>query len=288
MPYHPLFDSAAVVLLSIVSLGFSKASISQRCGCLVVLSLLTWHCVARCPTYIHRSSWAQSVGGYTLALVLHYVDVGVLNSWDFELQGPVRDFAKGPIVRHEKARLPSEKDSTSDPATTQEVNDDSILARLKFGLWVFCSWRFVDTPYQVRNVPKLEDNLRHNRSAFLIHTGVTIAICYLILDGMLLSQDPQVAAKFFSEEKTALFSRLGSVTLEELSMRFFAALGLGVSLVSVQRGAYCILALICVGLGFNEPEQWPPFNGSLSEAYCLRKFWRYVAVPQPCCTDPTG
>lgn len=269
MSYHPLFDSVAVALLSISSLAFTKPSSAQRVGCLAVLSLLTWHCVVTCPTYISRSSWAASVGGYTLGLLFHYLDVGFLSRWNFELQGPVRDLAKGPFIRHAKIR-PASKLAT----TRQKDSSFSILARLKFGFSVFCSWRFIDTPHQVRNVPVLGENMRHNRTAFLMYTGITITVCYLLLDGMHLSQDPQVAEKFFSVEKAGLFSRLHSVTLEELSIRFFAVLALGVSLVSVQRGVYSILSFVCVGLGISDPEQWPPFNGCISDTCCLRKFWR--------------
>lgn len=120
--------------------------------------------------------------------------------------------------------------------------------------------------------------MHRNRTAFLMHTGITIVVCYLLLDGMHLSQDPQVAEKYFSVEMAGFFSRLHSVTLEELSIRLFAALALGVSLVSVQRGVYSILSFVFVGLGISHPEQWPPFNGSVSEACSLRKFWRCVVV----------
>lgn len=278
MSYHPLYDSVAVASLSIISLAFTKPSSAQRVGCLALLSLLTWHCVVTCPTYISRSSWAASVGGYTLGLLFHYVDVGVLSGWNFEQQGPARNLAKGPLIRQAKIQ------HTGDSATPKKHDSSSVLQRLKFGLSVFCSWRFIDTPHQVRNVPTLKNNMRHDRSAFLMHTGITIAVCYLLLDGMLLSQDPQVAEKYFSLEKASLFSRLHSVTLDELVMRFFTALALGVSLVSVQRGTYCILAFVCVGLGISDPEQWPPFNGAISEACSLRKFWRCVAVEHPFCS----
>lgn len=282
MSYHPLYDSVAVASLSIVSLAFTKPSSVQRVGCLALLSLLTWHCVVTCPTYISRSSWAASVGGYTLGLLFHYVDVGVLSGWNFEQQGPARNLAKGPLTRHAKIQ------HTGDAAKPQKHDSSSVLLRLKFGLSVFCSWRFIDTPHQVRNVPTLKNNMRHDRSAFLMHTGITIAVCYLLLDGMLLSQDPQVAEKYFSLEKASFFSRLHSVTLDELVMRFFTALALGVSLVSVQRGAYCILAFVCVGLGISDPEQWPPFNGAISEACSLRKFWRCVPVKHPFCSGKSN
>ena len=241
MFYHPLIDSVAVVSLSIVSIGLTEASIPQRIGYFVVLSWLTWHCIAGSPIYTNRSSLAALVGGQTLAILLHYSsDVGVFNRWKFEQQGPVGDLTKGPLIQHTKSR------PTSNSATTQKQYHSSMLAKLEFGLLVFCSWRFVGTPHQVRNIPRLKENIRHDCAAFLMYTGITTA-AYLLWDVMHLSQDPQVAKKFFSVEEAGLFSRIHSVTPEELSMRFFAAPALGVSLVSGQRGAYYTLPFVFVG-----------------------------------------
>lgn len=61
-------------------------------------------------------------------------------------------------------------------------------------------------------------------------------------------------------------------------MRFFAAMGLGAGLISVQRGVYSLLAFFCVASGLHHPSQWPPFNGPFSSIYSLRSFWRFVLL----------
>ena len=265
MDYHCLWDSFAVVSLTTLVVGFTPASSSLRLACLPVLSAFVWHCLLRSPEDIGRSSWAASVGGYTLSSLLQYIDVAVLSQWDFELQGPRND-----IIRGTTQVVPQKT-----PITTI-YSQSEIFSRLKFGLWVFCSWRFVNTPYEVKNIPRLNKKLRQSRTRFLAHRAVTIFICYMILDAMDSSSDSDIADKFYSSDKIGLLSRIQDVSLEELVMRFFAALALGMSLVSVQRGVYCVLSFVCVAMRLHHPEDWPPFNGSILEIYSLRNFWRHA------------
>ncbi|KAI6087459.1 hypothetical protein F4821DRAFT_235842 [Hypoxylon rubiginosum] len=79
MGYHPLIDSALVVLFAIIIIGFTPASSRLRTFSLPLLGFLAWNCISKCPLYIARSSWASSVGGYTLTSFLHFVDVAVLS-----------------------------------------------------------------------------------------------------------------------------------------------------------------------------------------------------------------
>lgn len=273
MAYHPIVDSVAVALISVLTIGFTKSSSPYRIVSLIVSSVLTWHCVVSCPVYIHRNSWATSVGGYTLSALFHYLDVGVLSGWAYHLQGPARDLSSS---SQRRPAHPKEAGPRANGVPADLHHTHGILSRLQFGAWVFTSWRFINTPYQVRNIPPLENRLRQDRVAFLVHTGVTFIACYLILDGLHASQDPALAAKFFSVDKAGLFSRLDNVTAEEVGMRFFTAVALGASLVSVQRGVYCLMAFVCVLFKASDPSEWPPFNGAISEIYCLRTFWRYA------------
>ncbi|KAI0018950.1 membrane bound O-acyl transferase family-domain-containing protein [Xylariomycetidae sp. FL0641] len=257
MTYNPLLDTLTVALATIVVVGFTPASSSIRPTCLPILGLAVWHCVTTCPSYMARSSWASSVGGYTLSCFLHYLDVAVLSRWSFELQGPANEMVTpvhpGPVARGTRI--------------------GGILPRLAFGCSICASWRFINTPYQVRNVPQLSEKQQASRRSFLMHTAATIAACYLVLDLMDSSSDASVAEKFYSPDKVDLFSRLRDVTIEEIFMRLFAALGLCAGLVSVQRGFYSLASFVCVAVGLNEPADWPPFNGPLLEVYSLRTFW---------------
>lgn len=273
MAYHPIIDTVAVALVSVLTIGFTKSSSPQRILSLAVSGILTWHCVVLCPNYIQRNSWGNALGGYTLSALLHYLDVGVLSGWAYELQGPAKDISRNSLPPNMKKSTQANKGA---PAV--------ILSRLRFGFYVSTSWRFINTPYQVRNIPPLKDHLRRNRAAFLLHTGATFLACYLILDGLHASQDPKLTAKFFSVDQAGLFSRWGQVTAEEVVIRLFTAIALCASLVSVQRGVYCLVAFFCVMFRVSEPSQWPPFNGSLLEIYSLRNFWGYVlleVIPRP-------
>jgi hypothetical protein len=87
------------------------------------------------------------------------------------------------------------------------------------------------------------------------------------------SADPHLTATFYSLDKVAFFSRLRDVSAQEAVMRFFAAVGLGAGLVSVQRGVYSILAFVCVATGLSDPADWPPFNGPFGAICGLRSFW---------------
>lgn len=267
MVYHPLIEGILIVALIIFILSFAPASTIIRPAFLIILAALTWHCVINCPVYIPRSSWAASVGGITVSSLLHYLDVGVIGQWNYELRGPKRDLVRG------VSKLKKNATSTS---TSKRQKNYEFKARLAFGVSVFTSWRFIDTPFEPRGVSLLRKQPTPSRWQFLRNTGITIVVCYLILDLMDASADDQVMAKFYRIDQTGILSRLHEVTLEELMMRFFAAMGLGAGLISTQRGVYSLMAFFCVATGIHSPSQWPPFNGPFSAIYSLRSFWRFV------------
>ncbi|KAI2621802.1 membrane bound O-acyl transferase family-domain-containing protein [Hypoxylon sp. NC1633] len=263
MTYHPLIDSLSVVLLTALILGFTPASSTLRVACLPILGLLTCHCLLKCPDYIARSSWASAVGGYTLSSFLHYLDVAVLSRWNFETRGPERDLVQ--LTTYSTTPRPS---SESGPNGLRQSN---VVSRTRFGFSIFFSWRFVNTPYQVRNIPELKKELRSSKARFLRHTAATIVVCYLLLDVM--DSSSGAATEFYSVDKIGLLSRIQDISFQELIMRFFAAVGLGVGLVSFQRGVYSVVAFFCVAVGLSMPADWPPFNGPILEIFSLRYFW---------------
>ncbi|KAK4220699.1 membrane bound O-acyl transferase family-domain-containing protein [Podospora fimiseda] len=255
MDHHPILDLAAVVTISSLTIGFFSGSFI-RIAILGAVSALTWNCVLNCPVYIRRSTWATAVGGYSLSYLWQYLDAGVLSKWTYENQGPENELIK-----------------PWGPSLSKKNTPDGFFSRLKYGFGIMFSWRFVDTPYAARGLPRLEENLHKSRRAFLAHTLKTIIVCYLVLDLMDISANPAVTDKFYSLDKVAFFSRIGQVRAEEFMMRFFAALGLGGGLVSVQCGVYSICAFVTVATGFYDPEDWPPFNGSFGSIRSLRSFW---------------
>lgn len=184
----------------------------------------------------------------------------------FSAAGPERDLAR--------ATTQSTTPNASSESGLNPLHQSEVASRMKFGFSIIFSWRFVNTPYQVRNIPPLKEELPSSKARFLSHTAATIVVCYLLLDAMDSSSD--TAIEFYSVDKIGLVSRIRDISIQELIMRFFAAVGLGVGLVSFQRGVYSIAAFFCVAVGLSTPADWPPFNGSVLGISSLRYFWRYV------------
>jgi hypothetical protein len=279
MEWHPILDLVAVFILSSTIIGFTSAQSIWRLASLLVLIQLAWHCVSRCTQFLPRSSWAAIVGGQAVSLCFHYLDVGLLNQWCFEIRGPQNGRVN--ISRDHTYAVPRQPQSL----TQIDRHDSSVWSRLRFGMRVMSSWRFINTPFQVKGVSASTSNgdnvsMMSSRQNFLWTTALTIVSCYAILDIMDSMSDPMIVEKFYVVSKVPVMSRIHDVSSEELIMRCFATLSLCISLVCVQRGMYCILAFLSVAARISNPQDWPPFNGPLVRAYSLRSFWGYVLVSQ--------
>lgn len=101
------------------------------------------------------------------------------------------------------------------------------------------------------------------------------------------SSEAEVSAKFYTPDKVGVLSRIAEVSLEELLMRLFAALGLCTVLIAFQRGVYNVATFFCVATRVSDSDDWPPFNGPLTETYSLRCFRRRVLPPQFAFMMPT-
>jgi hypothetical protein len=77
----------------------------------------------------------------------------------------------------------------------------------------------------------------------------------------------------FLPTKETYFRRIGSVTIRETVIRVWVitfAIGSGIGFFNI---AHNILAIIFVGTGFDEPEDWPPLFGNIQEASSIRNYW---------------
>jgi len=64
-------------------------------------------------------------------------------------------------------------------------------------------------------------------------------------------------------------------------MTLLGTLGSGLGVFCAQQGVYSLVALAAVGLGLSEPRYWRPLFGSISQAYTVRRFWRYALFLRP-------
>ena len=276
MQIHSLLFLAVQIFTSILIIGFTSPSSFIRLALLPCITSCAWLAISGCMKCMVRSSWVALVGGYSISYLYQYLDLALLSKWSFESGGPTLGFANrlAPPSNTKQDKTDNSKDARH---TNEASVQESWYARLEFGTASMFSFRHIGRPYQVRNVPhfsNLEPNHAPPRSNFLRQTVMTVTISYLVLDILNSAADPDITNKYLSLRKIPFFNRVREITMEELMIRFFTTICLGISVRCVQQGVYSIVALASVGLGFSEPQSWPPLFGPVSEAYSLRKFWR--------------
>lgn len=267
---HPILLVLIEVITTAIVVGFTAPSSILRLGAFLIVALSTWQCISTAMEYMVRSPWASLVGGYAVTFLFHFVDIALLGRWSFKAGGPT---TVGLSSRSSSAARKRES------SVYERGDDGSLWDKFIFGLAVTCSFRFIGTPDQVKYVPLFSN--RHpsyvpSRARFLQKTALTIFLCYLGLDLTTSNADPELNLKYFTLRHIPVLRRLHQISADEILMRVLVTIAAGISLTSVQRGTYSVVAFLSVLLGFGEPQDWPPFYGSLLDAYSLRRIWRYV------------
>ncbi|KAH7096037.1 membrane bound O-acyl transferase family-domain-containing protein [Paraphoma chrysanthemicola] len=255
---HPIVYLIAEVVLTVLIIGFTQPHSHLRPVGLLLVMLCVTRCIPGCMPYMVRTPWAALVGGYSVTYLYHYMDIALLSRWSFASDAPISGLLR----------------PTTDTASAQENSTSSsppsMWARLKFGIKLTTSFRFVGTRYEARNTPRAATK---SSREFRRRTFITIVLSYVVLDFINAQNDPAIASRFLTLKNIPLLARLHEVTLEESVIRIFTVIAAAVGLTCVQGGIYHVFALLAVSLGISEPADWPPFYGSISEAYMLRRFW---------------
>ncbi|MCJ1453678.1 hypothetical protein MMC28_004026 [Mycoblastus sanguinarius] len=77
----------------------------------------------------------------------------------------------------------------------------------------------------------------------------------------------------FLPSKQTYLRRLSTVTARETFIRTGLVFHFTWSAWAIFTGIHDVLALISVGVGLDDPENWPPLYGSPYQMYSLRRFW---------------
>lgn len=80
---------------------------------------------------------------------------------------------------------------------------------------------------------------------------------------------------FIAPGKETLFD-WASLSTEDVEFRVGATIGMGIS-VSLLNLMASVANILMVAVGASRPEDCPALNGSLAEAYAVRKFWGWVS-----------
>ncbi|PVH94908.1 hypothetical protein DM02DRAFT_691959 [Periconia macrospinosa] len=236
-----------------------------RPAVLPILSACSYGIMKNGNAYM-RPRWASLLGGFSVAVLLRYLDVGVINRWNFESQGPVGTKK----AAHENTEGHSST-LRSSPST------DTFFNRMRYGWYTIWSFRQVNTPYEVRNVPRFSDfdpNYVPSRATFVLRQAASAIICYLLLD-LLSQRPPPTDLSRFDPALIPLFSRLPSVTAAELRLRALTITGFAVTFFLIIQGAQSFAAALSVATGVSPVRNWRPAFGSIWDAYSLKNVWGY-------------
>ncbi|OJZ79582.1 hypothetical protein ASPFODRAFT_716016 [Aspergillus luchuensis CBS 106.47] len=216
MPLNPFLSIALQTAVVVTTLGFTSAPSSLRPGALVIVALCTGHCISTALGYFVRTPWASLAGGYSVMLLLHYVDIGLLTRWEF-----------------------------ADPsaAKSPEPLNATWVARVRYGIWAAFNARCIGTPEQVNHVPEA---ITCDRAAFLRRSVGIILLSYLGLDVLGSMGDPEVGSRFLVASRVPLFRRISEITAEEIVIRVFSGIAAGIGLLASQGGFYYLFAFTSV------------------------------------------
>ncbi|KAI9647128.1 hypothetical protein NHQ30_005130 [Ciborinia camelliae] len=216
-----------------------------------------------------RPRWASLSGGASFMFLLQYLDLALVNQWNWRDFGPASS-------RNSTTKDKSETDKGS------KTTEHSTWEKFRWAWSSMFALRHVNTKYEARNTPVFNDSdpsFVPSKFAFLIREGVIALVCYLLLD--LMSQRPPSpnAPQLFDESLIPVFRRLSDVTLPQIRLRALSIAGFAVTFWALIRGYAAAAGTLTVALNINEPQDWRPPFGSLALAYSLQNLWGLVLFP---------
>ena len=156
----------------------------------------------------------------------------------------------------------------------------SYFQRLLCAWATFWNYRGIGTPWQVSYIPPervfgCQVERPTTRKRFLQIRILNFLIMYF---AVCLWNDPLLAPRGFrwddfAVEKDPFFRRLNAVTLRELKIRLYLTLQFHIPGWLALNSTHAGISIVAILLG-GRPEDWPPFFGSVSEAYSVRRYWR--------------
>lgn len=278
MSINPIVLLLIEVGITSIVIGFTAPFSVARIGALLLVAICVWQCVSTpMEDYMIRRCWAGLVSGHAVLSLVGYIDVALLSRWSFKTRGPATAIALSSSSRDVNEK--QQKQAAKRPGDNDDVDWSSWWKRLTFGFFVAYSCRHVGTPWQFKNTFRFSNsdpNYVPSRATFLTQAALKFLLCYLALDVLTSNSDPEINKKYFSMQQIPVFRRLHDISAEELIVRTSTTIVIGIIGVSILVVNYSLLSFLAVLFGFSEPRDWPPFFGSIFDAYSVRRFWRYV------------
>ena len=224
---------------------------------------MAWSSVINAKDYMVRGPWAALVGGYCVTYVYQYVTLVLLVRMSYE----ERD-ATAP--RREENFDSTNRSQASQPSTRV----DQLVKRFNFGFKTASTFRWPRDNGSLRSSNAEKDAASKPRY-FVLRAFLKVFCCYL-LDAMSFAIDEELNSHYFNSSRISFFARINEVSFQEVVIRLFATMVFGLGVFCTQAMGQNLIVVAAVTLGMSRPEEFSSGFGSLSEAYSLRRFWRYV------------
>jgi hypothetical protein len=266
---HPFFMYIFASQLVTQTAAYTSPSSGWRPVIFLFLLAIAAYSMYWLPYYLPSGYYQErTLAGAFVVVVLLYFDRLLLKKWAFGpgLLGP-EDLPDGkPGIAYQKfieAR-------TNDPKLSESA------ARRAFGQLVPGTCRCTGTRWEVKNVPHFSEKdpgYIPSPTDFLLRGSISVALYYVVLK---LIMDKLAEAKFSSlltDDHVRLFSRIGSVSAEELLFRFTYTLLFWVGLRCSIQFYYTSASIISVAFNPDSVKTCRPIFGSITYSYTLRNFW---------------
>lgn len=259
------FVGLQMTIMTLV-LGFTSRSSILRPGGLPLM-ILCMHFQLSYIKSLEHPVYRGFVGGAGAYVIILYIDAVLLHRWTFAAKGPTSSMGGLTPV---ECRPPGD----SKRGGTEIISD--ALERLRFGLNISLQSRFPATKWPVKNIPpfsRKDPAYIPGRAEFLRGMIIKWTLYALVLDLTSLFENDGNNTITFSSDRIPFFTRLASVSKEEIVARIIS-IGVYWSIQYVViEVVYGTLAIVAVALGITPVNAWPPVFGSVVDSYSLRQFW---------------
>lgn len=263
---YPLQTIILAFLLPILALAFTRPTSPARLAIIPVIAAAVVSYLQTAHMYISNNMLIAISSGPTTLLLLSSIDYLCLQELHRTKDGKEKSGNIEP-----QSHITSEKEAIPEPRADLFVD-------VHHALWwstdVIFNYRGVGTARQVKNLPtfsRSDPDYVPSRSRFLFRRLVSVALGYIVVD--FLNSQPPLNVNLFSASKARLFGGLLDLSLEDVAMRVATTLVFWLSLRLTIALIYNAASALFVGFWLSDPEQWPPYFGSVSDAYSVRRFW---------------
>lgn len=160
---------------------------------------------------------------------------------------------------------------TGGPVNSPPGTTPSTYGALAWAVHLIFSYRAIGTRRQAKNVPGFSGGKVPGRLVFLLEKGVATIVAFLFVD--FVNHQPPPDPEMFAARKAYLILSSSDLNGETVMVRVLSTAVFWFTLRIIIGLFYNAAAFIAVATFLTTPEDWPPYFGSVTESFTLRKFW---------------